>query len=291
VADIYRHRGRVISGEDIAFLRRFIAEHPEMSRYALSCGVCEAWQWKQANGALRDMVCRGLLLALERAGEIELPPARRTLRNPLTERTRPEPVVPDNRPVRGPLANLTPLTFEQVRRTPPEALFNSLLEQYHYLGYEQPVGEHLKYLVSAHGQVIACLAWCSAPRHLAGRDRFIGWNMETRKRNLHLLAYNTRFLILPWVQVLHLASHILGRMAKIVPIDWREMYAHPVYWLETFIDPARFKGTCYRAANWLPLGSTTGRGHNAPTKKRTQPVKELFGLPLTPRFRELLVRS
>ena len=175
-----------------------------------------------------------------------------------------------------------------MRRTPKEPLFNSLLEQHHYLGYQQPVGEHLKYLVSSRGQVIACLAWCSAPRHLAGRDHFIGWSAEARKRNLHLLAYNTRFLILPWVQVPHLASHILGRMAKVLPLDWQKMYAHPVYWLETFIDPARFKGTCYRAANWLHLGSTTGRGHNAPTKKRTQPVKELFGYPLTPRFRELL---
>lgn len=291
VTECHRHRGRAISGADIAFLRQFIAGHPEMSRYALSRSICEAWQWKQANGALRDMVCRGLLLSLERSGQIELPPVRRTIRNPLTERKRPEPVVPDNRPVRGPLCDLTPLTFQQVRRTPQEDLSNSLLEQYHYLGYEQPVGEHLKYLVFTRGQVIACVAWCSAPRHLAGRDRFIGWDAETRKRNLHLLAYNTRFLILPWVKVPHLASHILGRMAKIVPADWQRLYAHPVHWLETFIDPARFKGTCYRAANWLCLGSTTGRGHNAPTKKRTQPVKELFGLPLTPRFRQMLTEA
>jgi hypothetical protein len=178
-----------------------------------------------------------------------------------------------------------------VRRTPQEALFNSLMEQYHYLGYEQPVGEHLKYVVSAKGQPIACLAWCSAPRHLASRDRFIGWTAETRKRNLHLLAYNTRFLILPWVQVPHLASHILGRMAKIVPHDWQKLYAHPVYWLETFIDPARFKGTCYLAANWMMLGRTTGRGHNALTNKVTQPVKELLALPLSLRFRELLTRA
>jgi hypothetical protein len=246
------------------------------------------WQWKQANGALREMVCRGLMLALARTGHIELPETRFKVRNPLAERPRPEPVVPDNSPVRGLLSRLGPLTFQQVRREPQEALFNSLLEQYHYLGYEQPVGEHLKYLVSARGQAIACLAWCSAPRHLANRDRFIGWNEETRKRNLRLLAYNTRFLILPWVQVPHVASHILGRMAKIVPVDWEQMYAHPVYWLETFIDPARFKGTCYRAANWLALGPTTGRGHNAATHKATQPVKELFGYPLTTRFRELL---
>jgi hypothetical protein len=199
--------------------------------------------------------------------------------------------VPDNRLARGPLRELRPLTFQQVRRTPQEALFNSLMEQYHYLGYEQPVGEHLKYVVSAKGQAIACLAWCSAPRHLASRDRFIGWTAETRKRNLHLLAYNTRFLILPWVQVPHLASHILGRMAKIVPHDWQKLYAHPVYWLETFIDPARFKGTCYLAANWMMLGRTTGRGHNALTNKVTQPVKELLALPLSLRFRELLTRA
>jgi Domain of unknown function (DUF4338) len=156
----------------------------------------------------------------------------------------------------------------------------------HYVS--EPVGEHLKYLVSSNGQAIACLAWCSAARHLASRDRFIGWSAEARQRNLRLLAYNTRFLILPWVQVPHLASHILGRMAKLVPQDWRRLYAHPIYWLETFVDPARFQGTCYRAANWIALGHTTGRGHNARTKKATQPVKALFGLPLTQRFRALL---
>ena len=282
----WRYRGRNIGDEEIAFVRQFIAEHPTLSRWALSRQLCEVWEWKQANGALCDALCRGLLLLLERGGAIELPAVRGHF--PKRSEHRPELLVPDNRPVRGPLAELGALEFQQVRRTPQEALFNSLMEQYHYLRYQQPVGEHLKYLVSAQGQVIACLAWCSAPRHLASRDRFIGWSAEARKRNLRLLAYNTRFLILPWVEVPHLASHILGRMAKIVPRDWQQMYAHPVYWLETFIDPARFKGTCYRAANWQCLGTTTGRGHNARTKKRTQPVKELFGLPLTPRFRKLL---
>ena len=282
------YRGQHIGGEEIGFIRQFIRDRPELSRWKLSRQLCEAWQWKQANGALRDMVCRGLLLALDRAGEIQLPPVRRRVRNRLAERARPEPVIPDKRPVRGPLASVTPLEFAAVRRTSEEPLFNSLLEQYHYLGYEQPVGEHLKYLVKSSGQAIACLAWSSAPRHLGCRDRFIGWNAEARRRNIHLLAYNTRFLILPWVRVEHLASHILGQMAQRVPRDWQRQYAHPIYWLETFIDPARFHGTCYRAANWQHLGSTTGRGHNAPTKKRTQPVKELFGYPLTPRFRQLL---
>lgn len=284
----HRYRGRTIGDREIAFLRQFIADHPELSRCALSRRISEVWQWRQANGALREMVCRGLMLALERAGHIELPPVRLRVRNHLVERPRPEPVVPDNRPVHGPLCELGTLEYLQVRRTSEESLFNSLIEQYHYLGYQQPPGEHLKYLVSAKGQVIACLAWCSAARHLAMRDRFIGWSVEARKRNLHLLAYNTRFLILPWVRVPHLASHILGRMAKIVPRDWQQFYAHPIYWLETFIHPARFAGTCYRAANWIRLGRTTGRGHNARTKKATQPVKELLALPLTPRFRQLL---
>jgi hypothetical protein len=284
----YRYRGYTVGEAEITFLCELIAAHPELSRCALSRHVCEAWQWKQANGALREMVCRGLMLALERSGHIQLPPIRFRVRNPIAERRRPEPLVPDNRPVRTLFNELGPLEFQQVRRTPQEPLFNSLVEQYHYLGYEQPVGDHLKYLVLHDGQAIACLAWCSAPRHLASRDRFIGWNAETRRRNLPLLAYNTRFLILPWVTVPHLASHILGRMAKLVPRDWQRLYAHPIYWLETFVDPARFKGTCYRAANWIALGLTTGRGHNARTKKVTQPVKELLGLPLTPRFRELL---
>jgi hypothetical protein len=282
------YRGQRFGGDEIVFIRQFIADHPHLSRWKLSRQLCEAWQWKQANGALRDMVCRGLLLALDRAGEIQLPPVRRRVRNRLAERERPEPVIPDNRPVRGPLGSLTPLEFVQVRRTQEEPLFNSLLEQYHYLGYEQPVGEHLKYLVKAGGQAIACLAWSSAPRHLKLRDRFLGWSDAARERNVHLLAYNTRFLILPWVRVDHLASYILGRMAKRVPQDWQRLYAHPIYWLETFVDTSRFRGTCYRAANWQMIGTTAGRGHRAPTVEQTRPAKQMLGLPLHRKFREIL---
>ena len=285
---VRRYRGRSITSEEMDVLRGLLRDHPELSRWKLSRQVCQAWQWKQANGELRDMVCRGLLLALDRAGEIQLPPVRRAVRNRLAERARPEPVVPDNRPVRGPLLRITPLEFAQVRRTAEEPLFNSLMEQYHYLGYQQPVGEHLKYVVKAQGQAIACLAWSSAPRQLGCRDRFIGWSAEARRRNLPLLAYNTRFLILPWVKVEHLASHILGQMAKRIPGDWQRLYAHPIYWLETFIDPARFQGTGYRAANWIVLGLTSGRGNNAPTLEPTRPVKQMLGLPLHRRFRELL---
>ena len=284
------YRGQRFGGDEIGFIRQFIADHPELSRWKLSRQLSEAWQWKQANGALRDMVCRGLLLMLHRAGEIELPPVRRRVRNRLAERERPEPVIPDKRRVCGRLGNLAPLEFVQVRRTAEERLFNSLMEQYHYLGYEQPVGEHLKYLVKASGQVIACLAWQSAPRHLKLRDRYIGWSDAARQRKVHLLAYNTRFLILPWVRVDHLASHILGCMAKRVPQDWQRFYAHPIYWLETFVDTSRFRGTCYRAANWQVIGTTAGRGHRAPTVERTRPAKQMLGLPLDRKFREILQR-
>ena len=186
------------------------------------------------------------------------------------------------------LRNLQPLEFEQVRRTGKEPLFNSLMEEHHYLGYEQPVGEHLKYLVWAQGRPVACLAWSSAPRHLGSRDRYIGWSAEARRRNIRFIAYNTRFLILPWVRVEHLASHILGRMAARVSEDWQRMYGHPIYFLETFVDPERFRGTCYRAANWVLLGKTTGRGKQSNSYVPNRSIKEVLGYPLTKRFRELL---
>jgi hypothetical protein len=236
------------------------------------------------------MVCRGLLLALHRCGLIELPPVRQVSQNPLAVRSRPAPVTIDSTPVRGALSEIRPLEFRLVRRTSEEPLFNGLMEEHHYLGYTQPVGEHLKYIVYAKGRPVACLAWCSAPRHLGPRDRFIGWSQEARKKNVRFIAYNTRFLILPWVEVPHLASHILGRMARMLSRDWERVYRHPVHFLETFVDPTRNRGTCYRAANWIVLGRTTGRGHNAPTKKPRVPVKEILGYPLSRRFREILWR-
>jgi len=286
-----KYRGQVITSEDILFIEQLIAAHPRASRRRLSQKLCEAWQWKQANGALRDMVCRGLLLMLDRAGHIQLPAVKFVPHNPLVRRERPEPVLIDTAPIQGTLHELRPVEMEQVRRTDHEPLFNSLMEQYHYLAYEQPVGEHLKFLVWAQGRPIACLAWSSAPRHLASRDRYIGWSAEARRRNIRFLAYNTRYLILPWVRVPHLASHILGKMTSQLVQDWERMYGHPVYFAETFIDPGRFRGTCYRAANWKLLGRTTGRGKASNSYKPNRPIKEVLGFPLTPRFRELLSQS
>ena len=193
----YRHR--VITDDDLVFIRKLIAEHPGLSRWSLSRKLCEAWNWVQANGALRDMVCRGLMLMLHRRGLIELPPVRRVICNPLVERSLPALVAVDEAALQANFGDLGPLEVLQVRRTSEEALFNSLLAQHHYLGYTQPVGEHLKYLVYARGRPVACVAWSSAPRHLGSRDRFIGWDKQARLVNIRLLAYNTRFLILPTV--------------------------------------------------------------------------------------------
>jgi Domain of unknown function (DUF4338) len=286
----WRYRGQSISSEQIDFLREFIAAHPDSSRWRLSRQLCEALGWKQANGALRDVVCRGLLLMLERAGEITLPAVRCRIRGQCrSARLRPPAVLIDTTTLAMEFRQLGVVEIQPVRRTTDEPLFHSLLEQHHYLGYEQPVGEHLKYLVWAQGRPVACLGWSSAPRHLGARDRFIGWNQQARKRNIRLIAYNTRFLILPWVRVPHLASHILGRMAVRISSDWQQFYAHPVYLLETFIDPARFRGTCYRAANWVVVGRTTGRGKADQTHRPNRPIKEILALPLDRQFRRLLM--
>jgi hypothetical protein len=285
----FAYRGWTVTAEQIESIRELIAKNPTASRWRLSRLLCEAWNWKQPNGAARDMICRGLMLELHRTGLIELPPVRFVPKNYLAHRRKPKQLpLLDPSPVTGSLTELGPLDFVQVRRSSRESLFNSLIETYHYLGYTQPVGEHLKYLVYARGRPVACFAWSSAPRHLGPRDRYIGWSAEARKRNIRLVAYNTRYLVLPWVQVKYLASHLLGRMAKRLSGDWERMYGHPVYFAETFVHAERFKGTCYRAANWVYLGQTTGRGKNDQTNRPNRPLKDVLGYPLHRRFRELL---
>ena len=289
--EVFRYRGRSLNTGDVADIRTLIAAHPGASRRELSRKLCECWDWRQPNGRLRDMVCRSLMLALHRAGHIELPPVRWRPPNNVIARSTPVPVAVDQEPIRGRLGDIGPLVIRLVRGTAQEPLFNALIEAHHYLGYTAPVGEHLKYVVFAQDRAIACFAWSSAPRHLGPRDRFIGWSADTRRQRIHLLAYNLRFLVLPWVEIPNLASHLLGYMARHLSGDWQRVYGHPVYYLETFVDPGRFSGTCYRAANWVFLGPTTGRGKDAPTRQPNRPRKEVLGLPLTPRFRALLVQG
>jgi hypothetical protein len=282
------YRGRTVTAEDVAFANRLIKDNPNESRRALSVKLCRAWNWRQPNGALRDMVCRGFMLELHRAGLINLPEKKFSPNNPLAHRKRPPKITIDKSPVSASLKHVRPLRFCQVRRNGKEKLFNSLIDTYHYLGYCQPVGEHLKYMVFAGKRPIACLAFSSAPRHIRCRDQFIGWDAETRRKNLSFMAYNTRFLILPWVQIPHLASHILSQIARILPTHWQSLYHHPVYYLETFVDTERFKGTCYKAANWTYLGQTTGRGKNDHTGKPNRSLKAVYGYPLVKDFRKKL---
>jgi len=285
---VLTHRGRVVTEADVGFIRDLIATHPRSSRRALSRKLCEAWGWVQANGNLRDMVCRGLMLELDRAGHIELPEVRQKPPNPLASRSRPAPLEVDRSPIRCTLSELGWLDFCQVRRRPEEGLFNALIERYHYLGYTQPVGEHLKYLVYAQRRPVACFAWSSAARHLGARDRFIGWSADERRRNIALVTYNPRFLIMPWVEVPHLASHLLGQMVRMLSAEWERVYGHPVYFAETFVDTLRFRGTCYRAANWVFLGLTTGRGKDDHTGRPNRSLKAVLGYPLTCDFRRRL---
>ena len=287
MAVVLEYRGRQLSEGEVALVRELIATHAGASRRALSKQLCAAWGWVQPNGQLCDMVCRGLMLALARAGHIELPPVRRRPPNPLAQRARPAAVDVDRRPIREELGKLGRLALRQVRRSAEEQLFNGLIEEHHYLGYTQPVGEHLKYVVYAGQRPVACFAWSSAVRHLGPRDRFIGWSPAQRREHIRLVAYNPRFLILPWVAVPHLASHLLGRMVRMLSADWERVYGHAVHFAETFVDPERFRGTCYRAANWIYLGRSTGRGKNDLTHRANRALKEVLGYPLTPRFREL----
>jgi hypothetical protein len=283
-----RFRGRVVTAGDIEFIRDLIDKNPDASRRALSAKLCEAWDWRQPNGALRDMVARGLMLQLHREGRIALPAKKMNPPNNVARHVRPGITQLQWEPVLQTVAELRPLEIRQVRRTSEESFFNSFIETYHYLGYTQPVGEHLKYLVSARGVPLACLAWSSAPRHIGCRDRFIGWSAATRRSNIHLVAYNTRFLILPWGRIPHLASHILSQIAKRIAPDWERMYDHPVWFLETFVDRERFRGTCYRAANWRFLGVTTGRGKDDQTNRPNRSIKDVLGYPVVPDFRERL---
>jgi hypothetical protein len=285
----FTYRGRTVHAAEIQFIQQLIAENPRLSRRRLSTKLCLAWNWVQANGQPRDMVCRGLLLGLHRAGLIALPAKRMSPPNPLARRVPPSPL--ENQSwdrVECPLSELGPLEIRQVRRTAAEPLFGSLMQAHHYLGYTQPVGEQLKYVYYARGQPVACMAWSSSPRHLGARDRFIGWSAAQRRANIHLLAYNTRFLILPWVRVPHLASHLLARTVRMISADWQQLYQHPLYLLETFIDPERFRGTCYRAANWILVGQTTGRGKNDQTNRVNRSRKELWVYPLGKSFPQSL---
>lgn len=282
------YKNRTLTTNDITFIKDLIKNNPDIGRCSLSRKICRTWNWVQPNGNLKDMICRGLLLHLEKEGYLELPPRKCTPNNPFINRKKPEPVKVNDSLLQTKLKNILPITISQVRRTSYDKYLNGLISQYHYLGYKQPVGEHLKYIAFTQNRPIACLIFSSSAWHLSSRDRFIGWSSEVRKNNIHLLAYQSRFLILPWVKVPYLASYLLSRCSRIVVSDWQQIYNHPIYWLESIVDTEYFKGTCYQAANWQFLGNTTGRGLNNRANKVTKSIKSVYGYPLVKNFRKML---
>lgn len=272
--------------EDIGLVRHWLATEPGWNRSRLSRELCERWNWRNDAGRLKDMACRTLLLKLERRGLIRLPARQGPSPNALRNRQRVE-LVHESCPITGALSALQPLRIEVLGEGHPDlGLFGFLLQRYHYLGLRNSVGENLKYMArDCRGRPVACLLFGSAAWKTKARDEWIGWDAAQRQRHLRGLTNNTRFLILPWVSVPHLASHLLGHVARQLNTDCLAKYGHGIELLETFVDQERFRGTCYRAAGWVHVGSTTGRSRNDVEQTLSVPVKDIYLRPLSPDFR------
>lgn len=287
---VLRIQGRTLAEQDLVQIRDLIAVHPQWHRRRLSQELAQAWNWRTATGRVKDMAAGTLLLKLHRHGWITLPPPRR----PPTRRSPPPHALPSpedlHAPVVANLSELAPVALELLSaRHPAYPTFSRHLARHHYLGYRGPVGEHLAYLArDRHGRDLACLLFGAAAWKGAVRDRFIGWEPATRARRLGLLTNNTRFLILPWVRVPHLASHLLALTLRRLSTDWQAKYGHPVYLVETFVDRSRFQGTCYRAANWICVGQTQGRSRQDRDRTLHVPVKDVYLYPLIQGFRQAL---
>lgn len=282
-------QGRRLRSEDLALISEWLVAFPDWNRTRLSRELCSIWDWRNAAGRLKDMACRTLLLKLEARGQIRLPPRRTASVNGLRNQRLAE-VAHDSSPIEGPLERLQPLQVEPAQSPSELALFHCLLRRYHYLGHRNCVGENLKYLVRDCTQrPVACLLFGAAAWKVRVRDAWIGWKPEQRQRQLCLLANNARFIILPWVRVPLLGSHLLGRVTARLSSDWQSKYGHSICLLETFVERERFGGICYRAAGWLPVGLTSGRTRNDQRHKAGAPVKEVYLKPLLPDWKRRLV--
>ena len=274
---------------DISLIEQLLAEHSGWGRTRLSVKLCELWGWRAANGQLKDMSCRNLLLRLERAGRITLPARQRKSPNGYRNRF-PAWVAHRSEAIAGTLKALTPLRITCVdNASEQDRLFRCLLSSYHYLGLRNTAGENLKYLIhSRDGHPLACLLFGAAAWKCGARDAWIGWPAPVRERNLLYVTNNSRFLVLPWVRVAHLASHLLARIARRIQADWMAKYGHALYCLETFVDRSRYGGVCYRAANWQLVGQSTGRSRNDRDHRLSVPVKDHYLYPLKRDFRRRL---
>ena len=290
-----RVQGRTLTGDDLRDLRALIVEHPDWHRTALSLHLCQLWNWRNAAGQIKDMAARTLLLKLAARGLIQLPPPQRRTRRPCAQVA---PMVQEPllalspEPIQEPLAWLQPIRLELADTRPKREQVRQWLAQYHYRGFHGPVGENVQYLAKdQHGRELAVMVFGAAAWKVADRDRFIGWSVQQRAEHLGGIANQQRFLILPWVRVPHLASHLLVLAARRLADDWQNRYGHRVWLLESFVEQERFTGTSYRAAGWICLGQTTGRTRQDRQRTLQSPVKTLWVRPLHPDFRKHLSPS
>lgn len=281
-------QGRRLNPDDIALIKDLMAENPSWHRTRLSQEVCRRWHWYKENGQIKDMACRSLLLKLERLGHIKLPPARQPSNN-LYRNRHIEPVLHSREPIDKVIKQLYPIEIRPIEGGYDLKLFKYFISAFHYLGWSGTVGENLKYLFFDYSaRPLGCMMFGAAAWKVQPRDRYIGWDSDTRKRNLSLVVNNNRFLILPWVRVKHLASHVLARVSRRINRDWQAKYHHPIHLLETFVERERFKGTCYKAANWVWVGQTQGRGKLDVRNEHLLPVKDIWLYPLERSFRQEL---
>lgn len=284
-------RGKRVREAELCQIRSVITRHWSDGRVAISRELCRLWDWRQENGYLKGQVCRILLRKLESLGLITLPPSKRGIANHPKRRyyvPPSEPPAVDDTPLTTGLGGLAPVTLTMVRRTAHEGLWNYLVHRYHYEGFRIIVGSHLKYIAWTQDRPVACLSWSSSVFRIAARDRFIGWEAAARNANIRHVVNNNRFLILPWVRVKNLASHLLGLSARSIGRDWDGFYGYPPYLLETFVDQGRFAGTCYKAANWISVGETAGYAKKDNRFHEHGRKKDVLVLPLGRDFRKRL---
>lgn len=282
-----RYCGRLFTMKEIDRIRQLIASDDKPNRFKLSRLVCDELGWWRQDGRRKDMSCRVAMLRMEKDGLITLPPPQKGNGN---GRNRPRLTTASDpkEPISLPADALGKLLFGPVDTPEDSSLWNELIERYHYLGYKPLPGAQIRYLVFSGSHLLAILGFGAAAWALAPRDRFVGWTAQQRQRNLHLIVNNARFLILPWVTSHNLASRILAGIAKQLPQDWQKCYGYQPVLLETFVEQNRFRGTCYRGANWIHVGQTQGRGKLDRQNRFSFPVKDIFLYPLHKHFRHKL---
>ena len=280
-----RYCGRDFTNKELDQIRSLIKENPQFHRAKLSREVCQMLQWLKPDGKLKDMSCRVAMLRMQEDGLIELPEPLRA--KAVIRKIEFTPVTDPQDSILCPVNRLPHLQLQMVNKA-NSSLWNEYVERYHYLGYTPLPGAQLRYFITANGQILALTGFGAAAWQTSPRDKFIGWDHEQRKRNLHLIVNNARFLILPWVQSKNLASKILALNARQLPYDWEEKYNIKPVLMESFVEKNRFAGTCYKAANWCNVGQTKGRGKLGPPGKISVPIKDVWLYPLNKNFRALL---